>query len=585
MDALPGGARSSAHSLARSQWLIGRMEVDMQPWRMGLLAVLMVVATGVGTRADDALVGAAAQRTVLLDFIAESSLAERGYARARIVHLLDAAGGAALERVFSERVKQEALNHSVLDDVLHHLNKAVVDRRYRDALKKHKDAPDRLVLPGLVADRKARRIVVYAQATGLTAKGEPPEFFIIAENSGHDYEALSVAFVKPSDVHRALRFIGMEPGRRVDPDRLQFWPKGERALLTFTARLTDKETVGPVRMERLFVDRKTGKPLDGAGLVFIGSAFVPSPTDPDETVYAADVFGPNAIAANYNEPSAVFDVPRQAPQKEIYGQIGVNPDTVFPPLALLEIVIEPEYKDGKKRVVDLDLSVALAPGRQGAELGDMALTLKNAQGETLDRNASVSNVLERFATLVEDGHDPFVTVRFDDALPLESVRRICVILAALDTEKGIRLEPPPPDQLYYRAFTPDPAFKDRARRFAQPWELRLTRGADGVTGVLTRLTQSWQEKRTEPDIVAEDFPVASGEALRAKLDELGPGLKVVLVFAAPDIVHGGLMAFIEPIRSTHPLIHVFVEGLIRGTIPREKGDDALDVISVQGSDR
>ncbi len=503
--------------------------------------------------------GAVAPRTAIGEFLKKSSLAERGYTPERLNFLVERAGAGALERIFRERVKDKELTHNALDDVLHHLNRAVAERRYREAREKYKDDPDKLALFGLVADRKEKRIVLCGQATGLTAKGEPPEFFIIAENSGHDYEALAVVFAKPSDVHRALVFIGMEPGRRVDPDRLRFWPKGERAFFTFTARLTEKETIGPVRMERLFVDRKTGRPLDARGLVFTGSAFVPSPTDPEETVYAADVFGPNAIAASYNEPSAVFDVPRQAPQKEVYGNIGVNPETVFPPLATLEIAIEPEYKTGKKRVLDLAMSVAPVPKADGAGLADMVVTVRDGQDAVLEKDQPVSRAMELFSERIRDGHDPFVTLRFDDALPIGAASRLAAVLGELDTETGLRMEPPPPGQLYYRAFSPDPSFKDRTRRFAQPWELRLTRGADGTAGVLTRLTPRWVKGQTTPEIEAEDFPVASGRALREKLDKLGPGLRVVLVFAPSDLPYGELWSFIGAVTETHPLVHVFAE--------------------------
>ena len=43
---------------------------------------------------------------------------------------------------------------------------------------------------------------------------------------------------------------------------------------------------------------------------------------------------------------------------------------------------------------------------------------------------------------------------------------------------GIRVEPPSPGQLYFKALLPDEAMRPRARRVSQPWELHLTPGDD-----------------------------------------------------------------------------------------------------------
>ena len=374
-------------------------------------------------------------------------------------------------------------------------NKAVIQKLHEKHLKAYAGNAEFLVLPGLLADRKSKRIVIQAESTGLTAKGHPPEFFIIGEKSGHDYEALAMSFAKAGDIHKALLFIGMQSGRRVNFEKLQFWPKGERVSLIFKAEVAGK-TIGPVGIDSLFLDKQTGKPLAHVGLVFTGSAFVDSLKEPGKKVYAADTYDPHSIAANYNEPTSTLDVPRQAPQKETYNNLAVNPDYIFPNQCLLEIIIEPEYKDGKKRVVDLQLFVNPVAGNPGMEPADLAFQLKNAQGKMLNKTPKINGVLKAFTSLTENGHDPFVTVIFGDNLTLKAAHAVCSILLSIDIDKGIRMEPPLAGPLYYRAHVPDKRYKDRESRYAQPWELKLSKKDGQLSGILTQIEQIWKYTKT-----------------------------------------------------------------------------------------
>jgi hypothetical protein len=102
-------------------------------------------------------------------------------------------------------------------------NKAKVKERYEANRKAFAGNADVLVQSGVVADRKAKRVFVDVQTTGVEAN-KPIEFLAIADNSGHGYESFLMSFAAPSAVHRALEFIGMKPGRPINPAKLQFWP-------------------------------------------------------------------------------------------------------------------------------------------------------------------------------------------------------------------------------------------------------------------------------------------------------------------------------------------------------------------------
>ncbi|MGQ9661972.1 MAG: YdjY domain-containing protein [Kiritimatiellia bacterium] len=432
-------------------------------------------------------------------------------------------------------------------------NKAIVQREYQDNLKKYKDNSDVLVLPGLVADRRAKEVRIVGEATGI-GKNDPIEFFLIAEDSGRDYEALAFSFAKPSDIHRALEFVGVQPGRPVDYGKLQFWPKGERVLVFFKLR---QQGAQEIRAESLVVDLRTGKPLPAKGLVFVGSIPVEKPDKPSVKLYAADEHEPHAIASNYNEITTVLDVPYQAPQSEVYRHQMANPEFLFPRGALLDIRMIPEYPDGKRRVVNHTLYVELTKGATECSLGDLVFRLEGNHHKQ-EKPLTLNQVLETFVAYVEKGHDPFVSVRFADELPVGVLRNLCKILKSIDTDSGIRVEAPAEGQLYYRAFIPNEELRDREKRLTQPWELRLS-GGESVSAVLVQIDAIWPPTDPKPTLKVTEIPVPDPQSLRRALDSRGPGLPVILVYAPAQLKHGQLMNFLKPVLSTHGTIHVFAE--------------------------
>jgi hypothetical protein len=433
-------------------------------------------------------------------------------------------------------------------------NRTTVDKIYKENLEKYKDNADMLVLPGLVADRKSKSVIVQAEATALR-KGEIAEFFLIGDNSDHDYEALAISFAKPSDIHRALEFIGMAAGAPCNEERLQFWPKGERVFMSFASNSN-----APVRVEDLVDDDRTVKTLPRSGLVFVGSAKIDSSDQPGTNVYAADVRGPNSIASAYNEAQTVLDIPHHFPQSVVYQHLCVSSRFAFPSNTLIQAILEPEHPDGQKRVVDLLLEVSPKPDTAGVALNDLIFSLNlKEKDKLLNPEPSLKSVLEQISSLAEKGRDPFVALQLHTNLTVKVIHDLAVVLSSIDTEKGIRMEPPLPGHLYYRAFVPDPTFLDRQTRIAQPWELVLSLKDSKLSGVLTQIGQIWKDGVARPDLKTTDYEIPTPEALRQTLDKHGPGLRVILVVAQPDITRGQLMTFLAPALPTHPTIHVFLK--------------------------
>ena len=449
----------------------------------------------------------------------------------------------------------------------HARNKQLATEADQANLKRHASNPEMLVLPGLVADRNQRRVEVLVERTRLGPES-PCEFTVIAETSDHAYEALLVTFARPSDVHRALQFIGTEPGEPFHPGADRFWAKGEPFILSIA------ETNEPrLRLERLLVDRRTGKTLREEGFLFTGSPRVPAIGDPRARVYAADEYQLKSIVSLFNSGHSVLQVPYAAPKSEVYQNTIINPEHELPGGVLLSLVIEPANPDGSKRVKDLGLRVRAGSAATDksptgvARLNSLDLELKDG-GTILNAKPTLLTVLETLARLDRKKHDCFLTVTFEDDVELGDAQALARILSAIDSEKGVRIEPPPAGQLYYRAFTPGPSLLDREERIYHPWELSLSEKNGQVEGTLVRIDSVWREGKAVSELEVSESRVSGPEDFRRALDAETERIRkagirarppVILVFAPPTLHYGTFLKFLAPALPTHKTIHVYLD--------------------------
>ena len=449
----------------------------------------------------------------------------------------------------------------------HDKNKQLAASAHEANLKRHANDTNILVLPGLVADKRKQRIEVMVESTGLR-EGAACEFTIIGEASQHAYEALMISFAQPSALHQALQFIGQEPGEPMDPGSLRFWARGECCRLSV---LRGKEP--PIRLEKLLVDRRTGKTLTEEGFRFVGSRMVPALNDPGKKVYAADVYQPVALVSLFNSTYSVLEVPYTAAKGEAYQNTSINPELKLTEEGLLTLVIEPLDKSDAKRAKDLVLEVqaaqpAAATSVTGLErLNYLSFQLKDAE-VVLNQKPTLSSVMEALAPLDRKRHDYYLTVRFGNQVELGSAQALAKILAIIDCERGIRIEPPPAGHLCYRAFTPDRDLLDREARLYHPWELALTESNGVVSGKLLRVNSVYKSGVTKSELEITEVPVSGPQKLRNELEaeaELTAKAKtrskppVVMVFATATLTYGQLIRFLEPVLPTHKTIHVYVD--------------------------
>ena len=416
------------------------------------------------------------------------------------------------------------------------------------------DGPEVLELPFVRADRAAREVRVVARATGIEAK-TLCEFFLIATNSGHDYEAIAVSLARPGDIHRALEHIGLPAGRPVDPKQLRFWPRGERVIAEFEWCASTNPASPPrrVRFEDTLLDTRMGRPLPADGLVFVGSARVPA-ADGTGTVYAADEVEPNSIASAFNLETTVLDIPRRGSQSALYDYQVVNPDHVWTAGAPLTVVLRPEPRPtGEPRVADFNLTAATTHN------GSPVFRLVRAPGQAQEAEGGAEAILAAIEAIARAGRDAHLTIVVAPRTSVSALRPIGEALGRIAEHPAVRIEPPPAGQLYYRALAPDPSLRNRAERPSQPWEIRFEIGEGSRAAVLIKVEPTRDLITDAPTYHETRRRAGSPTALRAALDEWGPGLPVLVVFAPPAMTFGELLEWIAPLQTTHPVVHVFAD--------------------------
>ena len=443
----------------------------------------------------------------------------------------------------------------------HEKNRQLADLAYQANLKKYKSDTNILVLPGLVADRKKQRVEVMLESTKL-APGAACEFTVIAEASEHAYEAALIAFAKPSAIHQALEFIGRKPGQTMDPAAMRFWARGECFVLSLI-----ESNEPPVRLEQLFVDRRTNKTLPEQGFRFTGSRRVSAPDGSAQEVYAADAYQPMAIVSLFNSPDSVFEVPYTAEQSEVYQNTISNPETSLAEGVRLTLRIEPLTNTAARLVKDLTLEIHAKPatgtnvlnGLQ--QLKNLAFQLKDADA-VLNEKSTISSVLETIARLDREKNDYFLTVNFGADVTLGGAQALAKILSIMDCDRGIRINPPTDRQIFYRAFNPDRDLLDRNTRPYHPWDLSLSAKDGLVSGKLLGVDAIWKQGASAAELEFAESAIASPQDLRQALDAKPESARrppVIMVFAPAPLTYGQLTKFLEPVWPAYKTILVYVD--------------------------
>jgi hypothetical protein len=413
---------------------------------------------------------------------------------------------------------------------------------------------DVLVLDYVLADRKAGSVILLACGTGLEATSLL-EFFVVTADSGKDYESLAVTWAKPSDIHKALAFIGLKPGRPVQFDNNYFWSRGPRVTATIDVVKEDVAKKGVVKNAEIqsvriedFVIGADNQTLPHDGFIFAGSY-----THTDEngkTFYAADVMDTRPLLPNYNDPAAVLDVPTQAPQSVVYGSQRLNPQRLLQQGAPANITLRPA--DKAEQITSRDIQIQMSVDAQAVRY-----TLHEST-TTLAGPNDLPGLTAAVSKIADGKTDLFTTVSVAADVPVDDVRKLYVVLQAVEKNRGVKLDPPGAGELFHRAFFPDNAWRDRATRLGEPWELFLSHTPNGLlTGRLERLVDNYEPEATEKQTL-QTFDVASPDAfLKTVNDNQSQWSKAIFIYPPTDLTYGQLMQWARPALPTYPRIFVF----------------------------
>lgn len=405
----------------------------------------------------------------------------------------------------------------------------------------------------IVADRTKREVVVRAAATGVGYR-DPIEFVLLNELSGHDYEAVAVTRAKASDVLTALQFIGMVPGEGVNYLQYRFWPKGERVRVKI--RWNTKDGRREEYAENVLWHVYNESTLPVQGFTFTGSFWVETT---NETFLAADRYGPYSIISTYNCAGTLLDMPGRASQDTQYGAVGMNREFPFEAEQTLDFVLTPEYPEGRVRVREWTWRVSPGEDKDDQGLTGLKLELIDEAGHLVNERNSIANCLGAFNELSEAGQTPYITLDFSPDLTIAAMRAFCEMAQSIEGDEGIRIEPPPEGQLYYKSFLPHPDWRTVDGRYTQPPELHIEHGEQGEKIYLRHIKETWPASGLTPTREITIHPLPSREAFVPMVTNLRGDSQVLLIYAPADTAHQRILSYAFQVRDILPTVYVFIE--------------------------
>lgn len=396
------------------------------------------------------------------------------------------------------------------------------------------------IAPYVIADLQQKEVMVWGQHTGMSL-GEPLEFFVISEKSGHDYESLMVAFAKPSDIHRALEKIGLQPGTPVHPDAYEFWPRGDRVAATLLWKPEGEESPVEMAVEKTAVEAE--KVMKPEPWIFTGAPTLPSRAKEGETVYGADEFSPNSIASTFNLRNTVFDLPRQGTKTQTYGTFLRNPQVKAKDGTPMILRLKPAVKGTYPEPFDYNLH--LSTGEQEVKI----------EGKNAPEATNLEEVGAALNQRLNEEH--FLRVVFDENLSLQDLSTLARKIQLIEQHvKSVRISPPRAGRLYYQAFIPDPAYRVRTKRPSQPIELHLRETNGNRSATVMELTEVWNESRT-PDILEKRIDISTPADWQAYLEKREEKNPVLFLYAAPETPHNAILEWVTPVIEQFPIVFVY----------------------------
>jgi hypothetical protein len=397
------------------------------------------------------------------------------------------------------------------------------------------------VWAGVIADREKREVRLLAEAVGHNLD-TTIEFLIAAPQSNRAYESAMMSVAKPSDIVRALEWIGLPRGTVINGRQFCFWPKGERVSGTIR-RLSDKP-LSARPLQSVIKDVSKEGPLYGeAGLVFTGGTW-------KENTCSVDTEQPCSVIALYNEEETLLDLPFLASKGVAYGRSVLAEKMNYG--EVLEVVIMPMLlPDGALRTTHLFLTA------HPSEIKETTLVCADNKGKVI-KKGTLTEVVTWLKALSDRGEDLFVTLTMSEEMTLAQAADLASLFALLDG-KGIKLYGKEKAGIFPRAFLPQEAWRKREGRTPQPFEVYLL----GDTNRLTYIEEDWSGEGLDPKLSPKDYPFSEVSELPGLVKRVGDKdskkVELLFVFASRNTPLKKVMPAVRALSDRLPLVYIFAE--------------------------
>lgn len=422
------------------------------------------------------------------------------------------------------------------------INTNAVEKWQADCKKLAGD--DFLSLKGVVADRKKMEVRLLAEAVGHDT-GTTTEFMLVGPHSDRAYESVGVTVSSPSDIVRAVEFLGIKRGSCIDAGNFKFVACGERFRL-FVRRLDGGDSK-EVAFASYLKESMPDDPLyPQDGFVFAGGVWEQKD---GESRCLTDTVPPCSVISLYNELS-IFDMPQQAGQSAVYGRLSVK--EALPYGALLEIIARPVSKESTV----LPVSISVQPSGEGFALHIQCEKLKVSLKE------SVKESVDWLKSQSDAGKDLFVTLKFDEDLNVGQAHDVAALFEIL-SGGGVKLYGKESDGVYYKAFLPQESWREREGRTPQPFEVHVSRDENGaLIKKLVFIEEDWNVKGLDPKITPREYPFEKWSDLEPLVIKAGGEdnkVAVLFFFVPGDMKIGEFMPGVNALSKRLPLVHIFTE--------------------------
>ena len=380
------------------------------------------------------------------------------------------------------------------------------------AWKASNHAPD-----GVAVDASSRSVRFLVEATGLD-KADPAEFFAIGPLSDRAYESLFVTVPSPAAIASALERVGVPRGVPPDIAGARLWPCGEKITLTAKPISTNGQDMAFADLVNDVSEKEEGAILR-APFLYTGGV-----RDAAGAPVAATNI-PCAVFALYSHSPSLLLLDGQFDQSSVYGRFRAKIGCAVGDLFELTL-----RWDGRTTVLRRDVAFTMA------------------------------NMKERLAALRAEaaGRDLFVIPSCGEGTTVDEAASIAQALSLLDG-KGLKVGGAAPGRFFYRAFLPDPAWRERPGRIFQPFEVHVA--ADGAKKFVF-IEEDWSGEGLDPVLKPRETSFtewAELSKLIAQTGEKGVKINVLFIFAPKATTVSTLTPIIPAVGSRITTFYVFGE--------------------------